>query len=60
MASLAVPAELVGIDNDKGFFHPILLLRSKDPAQANHVHSHEVFGPVATIIPYSGNADRRD
>ena len=51
------PSELVGIDNDKGFFHPILLLRSKDGAQATQVHEHEVFGPVATIIPYSGKAE---
>jgi len=51
------PSSLTGIDGDKGYFHSILLLRSKDPASASHVHAHEVFGPVATIIPYSGRAD---
>jgi 3,4-dehydroadipyl-CoA semialdehyde dehydrogenase len=53
---LGRPNDLVGIDNDKGYFHPILLMRCDDSAQAKHVHTHEVFGPVATIIPYSGKA----
>ncbi len=41
---------------DRGFFHPIVLLRARDARTATHVHSHEVFGPVCTIVPYSGDA----
>ena len=55
--ALGRPSDLVGIDNDKGFFHPIMLLRCSDPSQAKQLHQHEVFGPVATIIPYSGKAE---
>lgn len=51
------PSALVGIEGDKGFFHSILLLKSKDPAEDTHVHAHEVFGPVATIVPYSGRPE---
>lgn len=40
---------------DRGFFHPIMLLRARDARSAHHVHTHEVFGPVCTIVPYSGD-----
>ncbi|MFO0723572.1 MAG: 3,4-dehydroadipyl-CoA semialdehyde dehydrogenase [Myxococcota bacterium] len=52
----AAPA-LVGATAGKGFFHPILLLLAKDARAAKNVHSHEVFGPVATVLPYSGEAE---
>jgi len=39
---------------DKGFFISPILLEVDSGAQAPSVHSHEVFGPVATIVPYSG------
>lgn len=42
--------------SERGFFHPILLLRARDARQATHVHTHEVFGPVCTVLPYSGDA----
>ncbi|MCC6743589.1 MAG: 3,4-dehydroadipyl-CoA semialdehyde dehydrogenase [Acidobacteria bacterium] len=46
---------LTGVDNDKGFFlSPTLLVApSLDCAE---VHGFEVFGPVATILPYSPDA----
>ena len=37
------------------FFSPMLLLNQK-PQSGDAVHSHEVFGPVATIMPYDGSA----
>ncbi len=48
------PARLTNVDGDKGFFHSIVLLRAKDAAACQHVHDHEVFGPVSTLLPYSG------
>ena len=46
-----------GVAPGTGFFAPILLLRAKDGAGAELVHNLEVFGPVATLVPYSGTAD---
>jgi len=40
---------------DTGFMAGPVLLRAKDGG-GTHVHSHEVFGPVATLIPYDGTA----
>jgi len=40
---------------DKGYFVPATLLVAKD-AHEEAVHADEVFGPVATILPYSGDA----
>jgi oxepin-CoA hydrolase/3-oxo-5,6-dehydrosuberyl-CoA semialdehyde dehydrogenase len=40
---------------DVGYFVAPTLLHAKD-AQAEVLHSLEVFGPCATIIPYSGDA----
>ncbi|MEM7306457.1 MAG: 3,4-dehydroadipyl-CoA semialdehyde dehydrogenase [Planctomycetota bacterium] len=56
---LASEAEIVlgGTDpvHDQGYFvTPTLLVASEG---ATKVHEHEVFGPVATIVPYSGDAD---
>jgi len=47
---------LVGIDNDKGYFMSPVLLRAANAREAAAVHEHEVFGPVATVLPYSGDA----
>lgn len=46
-----------GVEPGRGFFFPATLLRARDAAAARAVHEHEVFGPVATIIPYSGRAE---
>lgn len=35
-----------------GFFVPPTLLRCDEPTGADAVHRHEVFGPVATVMPY--------
>ncbi len=40
---------------DKGWFVAPTLCVAKD-ARAEAVHRHEVFGPVATIVPWSGDA----
>jgi 3,4-dehydroadipyl-CoA semialdehyde dehydrogenase len=40
----------------KGFFVPPTLLLAQDPAAAGEVHSREVFGPVATLLPFDGTA----
>lgn len=47
-----VPGELAGGDADKGAFFAPTLLECADPDAARAVHEIEVFGPVATLIPY--------
>jgi oxepin-CoA hydrolase/3-oxo-5,6-dehydrosuberyl-CoA semialdehyde dehydrogenase len=46
----------VGAPEGKGFFVPPVLLEVEPGAAAPNVHSHEVFGPAATVVPYSGQA----
>ncbi len=43
-----------GVSDGKGFFVSPTLLEIEPGADARSVHSHEVFGPVGTIIPYDG------
>jgi oxepin-CoA hydrolase/3-oxo-5,6-dehydrosuberyl-CoA semialdehyde dehydrogenase len=50
------PFEKVGIAGDKGFFVAPTLLVNDAPERARAVHEHEVFGPVATLLPYSDHA----
>ena len=46
---------LVGVDGEKGFFmSPVLLVALS--LDCPEVHGFEVFGPVATILPYSAGA----
>lgn len=45
-----------GVPEGKGFFVSPTLLEVEPGADAPSVHSHEVFGPVATIVPYDGSA----
>lgn len=47
----------VGAEPGKGFFFGATLLRAEEARRARVVHEHEVFGPVATIMPYSGAPD---
>jgi oxepin-CoA hydrolase/3-oxo-5,6-dehydrosuberyl-CoA semialdehyde dehydrogenase len=49
--------EAVGVPKGKGYFLSPVLLQVRDAKAAKRVHEHEVFGPVATIIPYSGEAN---
>lgn len=39
-----------------GFFVPPVLLEADDAHAAGPVHAREVFGPVATLLPYDGTA----
>ena len=52
----ADPVDGAGVNAGVGYFVRPTLLRA-DAAKANLVHQHEVFGPCATLIPYSGAAD---
>lgn len=46
---------LVGVE-DRGYFVGPTLLEAPSIAEAGAVHALEVFGPVQTIVPYSGDA----
>lgn len=50
------PFERVGVPEGKGYFVPPTLLVCDAPDKAVEVHRHEVFGPAATLMPYSGEA----
>ena len=52
----AEPLAGAGAPPGKGFFISPVLLEVEPGADAPSVHAHEVFGPVATLIPYSGKA----
>jgi oxepin-CoA hydrolase/3-oxo-5,6-dehydrosuberyl-CoA semialdehyde dehydrogenase len=41
---------------DSGFFFPPTLLRQEAGTAAGIVHELEVFGPVASVVPYDGSA----
>jgi oxepin-CoA hydrolase/3-oxo-5,6-dehydrosuberyl-CoA semialdehyde dehydrogenase len=45
-----------GVPEGRGFFVSPTLLEVEPGADAPSVHSHEVFGPAATIVPYDGSA----
>lgn len=47
------PRDLVDADASKGFFVGPVLLRADAPSAADAVHEHEVFGPCATLMPFS-------
>ena len=47
--------QLVGVEGQKGFFVSPTLFWADDARAAADVHAHEVFGPVATVMPYSGD-----
>ena len=46
----------VGAPAAKGYFVGPTLLRSPAPREKSPVHHREVFGPVATLLPYDGSA----
>lgn len=46
----------VGSPEGKGYFFGPTLLEADDPKAADVIHQHEVFGPVATLLPYDGSA----
>ncbi len=53
------PARMTLVDADPavGAFVPPTLLLCSQPGSARRVHEVEVFGPVATVIPYATTAD---
>jgi len=50
------PVEDLPEANRAGYFLRPTLLIAKDSRRADAVHQHEVFGPVATLLPYDGTA----
>jgi oxepin-CoA hydrolase/3-oxo-5,6-dehydrosuberyl-CoA semialdehyde dehydrogenase len=50
-------ADGVGAPEGKGYFFPPTLLRADDARSAGAVHRREVFGPVATLLPYDGTPE---
>jgi 3,4-dehydroadipyl-CoA semialdehyde dehydrogenase len=53
----AAAVQPVGAPAGKGFFVSPTLVEVEAGAPAPTVHSREVFGPVATVVPYSGTPD---
>ncbi|MHC4470008.1 MAG: 3,4-dehydroadipyl-CoA semialdehyde dehydrogenase [Planctomycetota bacterium] len=51
------PTDAIGVESGQGYFLAPTLLFADDPASADVVHTHEVFGPVATILPYDGSPE---
>ena len=49
--------ELVGVEDGKGYFISPTLFYAKDPGNAQAVHTREVFGPSATLMPYGSSTD---
>ena len=52
------PVAGIGAPNGKGFFVAPTLLFAESPAQGDAVHEIEVFGPVATVMPYDGTPEQ--
>jgi len=48
--------DLTEVEGDGGFFVTPTLLKLEDAHSADAVHAFEVFGPVATLMPYDGSA----
>ena len=46
----------VGAPAGKGYFVGPTLLRTETPRERTPVHYREVFGPVATLLPFDGSA----
>ena len=47
--------EPVGVPAGKGYFVGPVVRLCRDPHNATVLHEHEVFGPVTTLAPYSGD-----
>lgn len=43
----------IGAPSGKGFFVTPVLFQGDTPKAGDAVHEHEVFGPVATVMPYA-------
>lgn len=53
----ADPINGIGAPKNKGYFVAPTLLVSDSPSVGDVAHSHEVFGPVATVMAYDGTAE---
>ncbi|MCB9761417.1 MAG: 3,4-dehydroadipyl-CoA semialdehyde dehydrogenase [Alphaproteobacteria bacterium] len=51
------PVDAKGVPAGTGYFAGPVILRCDAPREARHVHGHEVFGPVVTLMPYDGTAE---
>ena len=49
--------EIQGVSGDTGYFVTPLVLRAHDSQAGAAIHDVEVFGPVATILPYDGSVE---
>jgi 3,4-dehydroadipyl-CoA semialdehyde dehydrogenase len=47
-------ASPIGASDGKGYFVSPVLLRCSNAERAAAIHSYEVFGPCATLLPYDG------
>jgi oxepin-CoA hydrolase/3-oxo-5,6-dehydrosuberyl-CoA semialdehyde dehydrogenase len=47
----------IGAPVGKGWFVTPVLLQADTPKAGDAVHEHEVFGPVATVMPYASGAE---
>jgi 3,4-dehydroadipyl-CoA semialdehyde dehydrogenase len=47
----------IGAPAGKGYFVTPILLHGEAPKAGDAVHEHEVFGPVATVMPYASAAE---
>jgi len=52
----AAPLAAAGVEPGKGFFISPILVEFEAGASASAVHEREIFGPVASLLPYSGEA----
>jgi 3,4-dehydroadipyl-CoA semialdehyde dehydrogenase len=52
----AAPFAAEGVEAGKGYFISPVLVEFAPGAAASVVHAHEVFAPVASLLPYSGEA----
>jgi len=52
----AASVTALGVETGVGFFISPVLIELEEGAAAPQVHSREVFGPVATLVPFSGEA----
>jgi oxepin-CoA hydrolase/3-oxo-5,6-dehydrosuberyl-CoA semialdehyde dehydrogenase len=50
------PGQPIGVENGRGYFIAPTLFEVEGTG-ANIVHTLEVFGPVATLVPYAGSED---
>jgi oxepin-CoA hydrolase/3-oxo-5,6-dehydrosuberyl-CoA semialdehyde dehydrogenase len=51
------PANPLGVERGKGYFVAPTLVFASEPRPGDVAHEREVFGPVATVMPYDGSAE---